>query len=231
MAVTPVGAGVDARLLVSARDIWGTLGDAARDAKATAQARALLSQPSLDSQLVVLDDTSEPTSVLIDPVRPSDFRVFIFGAGHVGRALARVLGTVSCEVEWIDSRANEFPREVPENVRVMVTERPADRVASAPRGAYYVVLTHSHALDFAILQRVLERGDFAYCGMIGSPTKRRTFENGLAKHGTARAALERLTCPIGIPGLHGKEPGTIAVAVAAQLIGLHEQARAAGPIA
>jgi xanthine dehydrogenase accessory factor len=88
-------------------------------------------------------------------------------------------------------------------------------------------MTHSHALDLELVAALLKRGDFAYCGMIGSATKRRTFEKGLGKLGVSPATIGRLTCPIGIPGIKGKEPGTIAVAVAAQLLELH--ARAATP--
>jgi len=85
-------------------------------------------------------------------------------------------------------------------------------------------MTHSHALDFELVETILRRGDFAYCGMIGSATKRRTFENGLTKHGVAPAALARFTCPIGIAGITGKEPGAIAIAVAAELLQLRERA-------
>ncbi len=84
-------------------------------------------------------------------------------------------------------------------------------------------MTHSHALDLELVEAILRRHDFAYCGMIGSQTKRRTFENGLAKHGVPPEALARFTCPIGIPGIKGKEPGSIAVAVTAQLLELRER--------
>ncbi len=224
VAVTPIDGASDVHLHVGATATWGTLGDADLDALAIAKARALLANEGARSTMTALEPAGRAVqSVLLDPVRPSDFRVVLFGAGHVGRALVRVLSAVSCEVDWIDSRAHEFPAELPLNVRKVVTDRPLDIVEAPPRGSYFLAMTHSHALDFELVKAILERGDFAYCGMIGSSTKRRTFENGLAKQGVARAALDRFTCPIGIDGIGGKEPGSIAVGVAAQLLMVRER--------
>ncbi len=223
VAVTPIDGASDVHLHVGAIATWGTLGGLNVDALAIAKARELLANENARSMMTTLEPTGIPAqSVLLDPVRPSDFRVVLFGAGHVGRALVRVLGALSCEVDWVDSRASEFPADIPPNAHKILTERPHDSVSRAARGSYFLVMTHSHALDFELVKAILERGDFAYCGMIGSATKRRTFENGLAKQGVARAALDRFTCPIGIEGIGGKEPGSIAVAVAAQLLMVRE---------
>jgi xanthine dehydrogenase accessory factor len=139
----------------------------------------------------------------------------------------RVLGTLPCRVTWVDGRAEEFPAELPGNVRTRLTDAPLAEVGSAAPGSFFLVMTHSHALDFELVEAILRRGDFAYCGMIGSGTKRRTFEAGLAKRGLGPDALARFTCPIGIPGIKAKEPGAIAVAVAAELLQLRERATAA----
>jgi xanthine dehydrogenase accessory factor len=138
----------------------------------------------------------------------------------------RVLGTLACRVTWVDSRAAEFSSEVPDNVRVALTDAPVAEVSAARPGSCFLVMTHSHALDLELVEAILKRGDFAYCGMIGSQTKRRTFENGLAKRGVPPEALARFTCPIGIASIKGKEPGSIAVGVAAQLLEL----RSRGPV-
>ena len=90
----------------------------------------------------------------------------------------------------------------------------------APAGAFYLVLTHSHDLDLAITHAILRRGDFGFLGLIGSKTKRARFEHRLAERGIAPALLERMVCPIGVPGIEGKEPEVIAVAVVAQLLQL-----------
>ena len=213
----------DGRLLVGPNDTWGSLGAGATDARAAEIARRLLAEPDRAPRLVALDDGA---AVLFELLQPSDFHVVVFGAGHVGRALVRVLGTLPCRVTWVDSRAAEFPREAPENVRVALTDAPLAEVAAARPSSCFLVMTHSHALDLELVEAILQRGDFAYCGMIGSQTKRRTFEKGLAKHGVPAATIARLTCPIGIPGIKGKEPGTIAVAVAAQLLESREHGAA-----
>jgi xanthine dehydrogenase accessory factor len=216
----------EARLLVSAAETWGSLGDAALDRAATETAHAMLARGDRGTAPVEL---GEGAAALLEPLQPSDFNVVLFGAGHVGRALVRVLGPVPCRVTWVDSRAGEFPADVPDNVRVVRRDAPAGEVAAARPGSYFLTMTHSHALDFELVEAILKRGDFAFCGMIGSQTKRRTLENGLAKHGVPPERLARLTCPIGIPGIRGKEPGTIAVAVAAQLLEHRERAaRGAG---
>jgi xanthine dehydrogenase accessory factor len=219
MVVTPFEG--EARLLVCDAETWGSLGDASLDARAAEIARGLLANGARETAPIAV---GEGLTALFEPLQPSDFNVVLFGAGHVGRALVRVLGPVPCRVTWVDSRAGEFPAEVPDNVRPVRTDAPAAEVAVARAGSYFLVMTHSHALDYELVGAVLGRGDFAFCGMIGSQTKRRTFENGLAKHGVPPDRLPRLTCPIGIAGIKGKEPGTIAVAVAAQLLEHRERA-------
>jgi len=219
VVVTPVEG--EARLLVGAGETWGGLGDAGADARATTIARTMLAGGERTAAVVAAGD-GRPA--LFEPLRPSEFDVVVFGAGHVGRALVRVLGLVPCRVVWVDSRAGEFPAEVPDNVRVVRTDAPAAEIAPARAGSYFLVLTHSHALDLELVEAILQRGDFAYCGMIGSQTKRRTFEHGLAKRGVPPERRARLTCPIGIPGIRGKEPGAIAVAVAAELLEVRERA-------
>jgi xanthine dehydrogenase accessory factor len=222
--VTPGGEHDDGHLLVSGSATWGTVGSGERDTNAIDAARKLLVADESAPRALPLGDGA---TAMFEALRPVDFHVVLFGAGHVGRALARVLGVVPCRVTWIDGRAHEFPSEVPANARVVVTDGALAEAAQAPGGSYFLVMTHSHALDFELVEAILRRGDFAYCGMIGSATKRRTFENGLAKHGVSAATLARFTCPIGIPGIKGKEPGAIAVAVAAELLELRERAASA----
>ena len=212
-------ASINGPMLVGDAVVVGTLGVRSQDTRAIESARRLVADPGATSTLM----TEGEVTLLLDPIRPTDFRVVLFGAGHVGRALARVLGALPCDVEWIDGRAGEFPSEVPQNVRVLVTDQVSSRVAAAHPGSYFIVMTHSHALDLSIIEAILAREDFAYCGLIGSATKRRSFDTAMIKHGLTAAQLARLTCPIGIAELQGKEPGTIAVGVAAQLLGVRER--------
>ncbi len=184
----------------------------------TAKARARLGADAATLEWI------EGTRWLLDPAIPPELHVVLFGAGHVGRALARVLGTLPCSVVWVDAREEEFPDEVPINIRVEATDAPLAEVAAAPPGTCFLVMTHSHALDFELGEAILARGDFRYFGLIGSRTKRRSFEQRLAQRGIDAATLARMTCPIGVPGIPGKEPEVIAVAAAAQLLQLRSAA-------
>lgn len=161
----------------------------------------------------------------VDPVPPVDFNVVLFGAGHVGTALAGVLATLPCAVTWVDSLAGRFPDTLPGNVRTRTVRVPESVVDECPPGAFYVVMTHSHPVDLAVCECVLRREDFAYCGLIGSRSKRVNFEKRLRLKGITQAALNRLTCPIGVEGISGKRPEVIAVSVAAEVLRVWESVR------
>ncbi len=163
---------------------------------------------------------------LLEPVLPGAFHVAIFGAGHVGAATVDVLQKLDCQIRWVDSRRRIFPGCLPANVTAVESDDPAREVAAMPRDTHYLVMTHSHPLDFDICDRVLRRGDFAYCGLIGSLSKRRRFERLMRKQAMPDALLERLTCPIGVSGIESKKPADIAIAVAAELLQLRDAALA-----
>jgi xanthine dehydrogenase accessory factor len=161
----------------------------------------------------------------VERVVANDFRVLVFGNGHVGRALIQVLGALPCAVTWVDAREEQFPAAVPQNVAIVTTDVAEAEARTAAPGSMFLVMTHSHALDFDLVAAILERDDCRYVGMIGSQAKRAQLERRLAERGFGQAAIARVTCPIGIAGIEGREPGAIAVAVAAEL--LQARARAA----
>jgi xanthine dehydrogenase accessory factor len=155
------------------------------------------------------------------------FVLQLHGAGHVGRAVVRLLEGIACRVQWVDEREAEFPREPSApHVERVVADGDAE-VAAAPPGALFLVMTHRHDLDLAICEAVLRRGDFGWLGLIGSATKRARFAHRLEARGFGPEALARMTCPVGVPGIPGKEPEVIAVGVVAQLL----QVAAAGATA
>ncbi|ACC71595.1 xanthine dehydrogenase accessory protein XdhC [Paraburkholderia phymatum] len=154
---------------------------------------------------------------------PPPMHVVLFGAGHVGHALISLLGRLPCVVQWVDERDELFPDEVPANVQVEATDTPAAIVDEAPAGAYFLVMTHNHALDFALAERIMRRRDFTYFGMIGSKTKRVKFERRLIDRGVDSQRLFEMTCPIGVPGIVDKAPPSIAIAVCAELLQLRSQ--------
>jgi len=216
-------AGAPHRVVVTAETARGSLGAASLDAAAVVAARSRLA-PGGAGGVVEADGAS----LFVHVVRPEAFDVLLFGNGHVGRALVQVLGALPCRVRWIDEREHDFPARVPANVEIVASDAPATEIACAPRGAYVVVMTHSHALDFDIVEAALERDDWSYLGLIGSRPKRAQFERRLAARGAPESDLARVTCPIGArSGLTSKEPGAIAVGVAAELLAIREQVRAA----
>jgi xanthine dehydrogenase accessory factor len=144
--------------------------------------------------------------------------VWLFGAGHVGCATIQALLPLGFEITWIDGRSGQFPEVPSQRVRTLALAMPELIVDEAPSGAVFLVMTHSHPLDEAICQAVLARGDFAYLGLIGSQTKRARFRQRLAAAGIAAGMLERMICPIGVPGIRSKEPAAIAASVAADLL-------------
>ena len=157
-----------------------------------------------------------------EPVLSPDFNIAVFGAGHVGSAVVAALSSLDCNIRWVDSRQSVF-REVPRNVRIVAAPEPAIEVAAMPPGSFYLIMTHSHALDFDICDRVLRRGDACYAGLIGSRTKRRRFEKRLREQGLEQEAIDSLVCPIGVEGIQGKKPAEIAIAVAAEVLTVHER--------
>ncbi len=141
--------------------------------------------------------------------------VYVFGAGHVGRALIQVLAASEMSLHWFDGRP-EYEGGMGA-VPVQRLNAPGDTVATLPPGAICLVLTHAHELDYEIVRAVLRREDIAFCGLIGSGTKRARFLRRLAADGAPAHAIARLVCPIGLPGIEGKTPFAIALSVAAQL--------------
>ena len=222
------------KLVVTASGQRGSIGGGHLEHKATATARGLLRDGTTEPRLEILplgaalgQCCGGKVTLLFEPFVPVDFTVALFGAGHVGKALVGVMAGVPARVLWIDARAEQFPAEIPPNVTKVLADLPEDEVKDVPAGAYVLVMTHSHDLDLAICERFLKRGDCAYLGVIGSATKRRNFEGRLARKGFSAAQIESLRCPIGLPGLEGKHPREVAIAVAAELLMLRDRARLA----
>ena len=154
---------------------------------------------------------------MVEPdLRPSR-QLWIWGAGHVGRALVDVLSPLpEIAITWVDTGVERFPQDVPAGVTPLPAARPADLVAYAPRTAEHLILTYSHELDLELCNRLL-RHDFTFAGLIGSATKWARFRSRLAALSHTPQQIGRITCPIGDPAL-GKHPASIAIGVAARLL-------------
>jgi xanthine dehydrogenase accessory protein XdhC len=138
--------------------------------------------------------------------------VILFGAGHVGKEVARILERLPFGLTWADPRPEQFPGEV--KAKVVIEEDPAWVVDEAPAGACYLVMTHSHALDLEIVERILRRQDYRFLGLIGSETKAAKFRARLTARGVD---CKDLVCPIGLFKA-GKHPAEVAVSAVAQLL-------------
>ena len=232
---TPREAG--AAMLVTLAATLGTIGGGGLELRATEIARAMLAQGEQERDLdlplgpllgqccggrVRLElraasaadlDRLAAAERLERKARPA---VFVFGAGHTGRALARALAPLPLAVTVVDDRPD--PADWPEAVRFVRRDDPAEVLAAAPAGAAFVILTHSHALDYRLADLALRRDDAAYIGLIGSGTKRVRFEASFLRGGGPPEALGRLTCPIGGAEVPDKRPEVIAALTAAELL-------------
>ena len=228
-----------AQMLVSATQTVDTIGGGNLEQSAIHHARAMLaSNQSHDSKHYALGPslgqccggavdvafsllTEAAISHLI-PLKPR-FTLQLYGAGHVGKAIANALQSIHCAVQWIDERDehSHFDGDNPFTkcqLEPICVDSPAAEVGNAQANSMYLVLTHSHDLDLQIIQAILKRGDFSYCGLIGSATKRARFKHLLLAKGYSEALINRITCPIGVDHISGKEPEIIAASVVAQLL-------------
>jgi xanthine dehydrogenase accessory factor len=230
--------GTDAAMLVTDTQSFGTIGggqlefhaiDVARDLMAAGKLAHRLSIP-LGAHLgqccgghVTLDFCAG-TAAIADKLARDEVRcaeafppVLILGAGHTGRALAQALAPLPFAATLVDDRSETLVR-LPQNIATLWLDDPARAIGAAPSGAAFVILTHSHALDYRLAQAALKRRNARYVGMIGSATKRARFERWFVASGGERGDLARLVCPIGGKAARDKRPEVIAALTAAELL-------------
>ncbi|MEY4652263.1 MAG: hypothetical protein RI884_844 [Pseudomonadota bacterium] len=230
-------------MLVWPDAVAGTIGGGQLEFQAIAQARGFLAEVSTPGREMVHRYPLGPSlgqccggvvhlrfervgaaeaTLLADRLAPARVPMALFGGGHVGRALVQVLAPLPFAITWIDSRDEVFPNAVAANVRCEHSDPVQAAVADLAPGSRVLVMSFSHAEDLdivaACLRRHRERGDLPFIGLIGSQTKWATFRHRLAQRGYTDSELAHITCPIGMPGITGKQPEVIAVAVAAQLL-------------
>ena len=159
---------------------------------------------------------------LAQRLAPRPTPVALFGGGHVGQALVRVLGLLPIQLRWFDSRDDVFPAQLPIQVQAEHSDPVEAGVTELAPGTRVFIMSFSHAEDFAVVAACLLRqralGDLPYIGLIGSKSKWATFRHRLEARGFTADELDHVTCPIGVPGIDDKRPEAIAVAAAAQLL-------------
>jgi xanthine dehydrogenase accessory protein XdhC len=243
-----------AKMVVSDDSLFGTVGGGNLEATAIHRARQMLTDAAAEPELLTLTLSDKSTTeygvqccggevtMLLEPVRvvPS---VAIFGIGHVGLELARILSRHEIELDLIDSRAEMIAPErlgvvgergeqgaladAVANVRVHHLPVPEAGLAELPPGAHVLIMTHDHVEDLAIVDTALRTEGVGSIGLIGSRSKWARFQKQLREAGHDDAALARVTTPIGIPGIRSKDPAAIAVSVAARVLQLVEEAAVA----
>jgi xanthine dehydrogenase accessory factor len=224
-------------MLVSANDIWGTIGGGQFEFLAIANARAMLQGDGVELMDIPLGPEigqccGGRTQLRCRPATPDSIddlnrrledetlhwpQVTLFGAGHVGRSLTVALKPLPVMTVVVETRQEEL-KELPPGTVTKLLAMPEALVADLPAGSVVLILTHDHALDFLIAREALARGDLAYVGMIGSATKRATFSHWLAREGGEKAWLDRLTLPIGGTTVKDKRPEVIAAMTAAEIL-------------
>ncbi|HUR90892.1 MAG TPA: xanthine dehydrogenase accessory protein XdhC [Ramlibacter sp.] len=228
-------------MLVSGADEAGTVGGGHVELEAIRFARGMLRSGTRESQsrdyrlgpslgqccggamqLRFEVVTPEDASLLEQRLAPKLAPLALFGGGHVGRAIVTALAPLPFAVTWIDSRDEIFPAAVPANVQCEHSDPVSAAVALLDAGSRVLVMSFSHAEDLdivaACLARLRERDDLPYVGLIGSRTKWATFGHRLEQRGFGEEELARITCPIGLPSIAGKQPEVIAASVAAQIL-------------
>jgi xanthine dehydrogenase accessory factor len=233
-----------AKMVVAADRTWGTVGGGNLEQTAVERARAMLAtRATVPEQLTLgLSDRARTehgrqccggeVTLLLEPL-PVVPSVAVFGVGHVGLELARILASHDLDLHLVDSRAAQLAPERlavldEADARIHVHHSPVPELAlgSVPTGTHVLVMTHDHAEDFALCDAALRCTHLATIGLIGSAAKWTRFRTGLAVEGHDATTVDRIRCPIGLPGLPGKEPAAIAVSVAAELMGLFAADRA-----
>lgn len=223
-----------AKMLVTADAIHGTIGGGNLEQTAVVRARELLAEGSVTPELLGLKLNDKvrtehsrqccggEVTILLEPL-PVPPAIAIFGLGHVGIELARILSRQDCELYLTDSRPEQLtqldslqPAEATIHARHSLLGE--EVIAALPTGSHVLIMTHDHAEDAHLCDAALRHPGLASIGLIGSTAKWQRFRRLLIGDGHDPAAVDRISCPIGLPQLHGKQPATIAVSIAADLL-------------
>jgi len=228
---------VGTKMVVSKDEIFDTIGGGALVHQSIEIARELLSR-NLQVQLTETFNLGKDlkqccggvVSVFFEVFPASNFVLNIFGAGHIGQALTKVLADIDCKVNLFDSRAEMLQQSYSKNIQTHHLTEPEIAIENCDVSSYFLVMTHDHALDQQLCEAILARGDFVYCGVIGSRTKSIKFRQRLLKKGFSQDEFAQLTCPMGLSDLKTKKPMEIAISVVAELLILRDKQQMTSPI-
>ena len=229
------------KMIITRDAIFDTIGGGNLEYQAIQKSREMLEagQPTIHRQSVSLGkDLTQccggKVELLFELIAAKDFNVVIFGAGHVGKALVKILSDLHLKILWFDNRpeiiedissqhlSNDRLLNDPlsNEIGLQQMDNPEFAVEKCPANANYIVITHSHDLDQQLVEAILSRGDCRFCGLIGSKSKAAKFKSRLKRKQFSENEIAQLTSPIGLPQIPGKHPVEVAVSIAAQLITL-----------
>jgi xanthine dehydrogenase accessory factor len=220
------------KMVFSREHAYGTIGGGNLEYRAMSIAAELISEGVEQQRITQLplgprlgQCCGGRVTLLFECFPGSGINIMLFGAGHVGKALAAILQQLSCRLHWVDSRDDQHPPGLPANVNPIISDTPAAEVATMPANGYYIIMTHNHQMDFEILQSVLQRADARYVGLIGSVTKWARFRHRFLHKGYDESFFRIVRCPVGLSTVPGKLPVEVAVSVAAEIIGVSHENR------
>lgn len=213
------------KMLVTRNSIFDTIGGGALEHESIKIARELLEEGKslqLTKSFNLGKDLKQccggVVSVFFEVFSVNNFNIALFGAGHIGKALVKILEDIDCQLIWFDSRAELFPNKTASHITQIIMDEPELSVDACVKNTFFLVMTHDHALDQQLCEAILSRGDSRYCGLIGSSTKGLKFRQGLLKKGFNEQELSQLSCPTGLKNIGAKQPMEIAISITAGLL-------------
>lgn len=214
------------KMLVTAEQIYDTIGGGHLEHSAIATARELLAHGNKTQHIEHYPLASKlgqccggATNILFEVFNQHVQQVLVFGAGHVAKALLPIISQLPLQISWVDNRTEMFDLSAQSaNVHCIEEIDPESVLDAVSTGAWVVVITHDHQLDFTIVERALANQDIQYIGMIGSSTKAKRFITRLTRKGVAKERLDAFFSPIGLSNVPGKKPIEVAVSIAGQII-------------
>ena len=213
------------KMVITTDTVFDTIGGGALEYEVTNIARELLTNPKKIQHRQAFNlgkDLKQCcggiVNVFFEVFHASDFNIVIFGAGHIGKALIKILEDIECQVKWFDSRADQLPETCLPHIRKHLMDKPEVAVDSCSKNSYFLIATHDHGLDQQLCEAVLSQGNGQYCGLIGSTTKSQKFKRRMLKKDFSQKELKQLSCPMGLSSIKTKKPMEIAVSVVAKLL-------------
>ena len=220
---SPRGQGT--RMVVTPTKIEGTVGGGKLELKVMDKARQMLAEGKKTPEMLKVPlgaSTGQccggEVTLFLEPWIEASPLIAIFGAGHVGYELVKILSGCGLRIRWYDSREEIVPDKIPAGIELIICDHPEDEIEELEDGGLGIILTHSHALDLKLCENFLRYRQPAFLGLIGSQTKFKNFKSKLKLKGFPPEIINKIECPIGIEGVGGKHPRHIAISIAARIL-------------